>query len=542
VSYALRDYQVRAEDAIRATYNSGIKRVVCVAPTGAGKTVLAAHIIERALVKACALGTAIWFCAHRKELIDQPSRKLDESGIDHGIVKAGHWRHRPEQPVQVCSVPSLRSRLDSPDLPTLPPGFIIIDEAHRALASSYTKILERYPEVPVLGLTASPWRLGGEGLGDLFQASVLVAEPAELRDQGWLVPVRGFAFDAPELRQGLRQLDCGGGDYKDSGLALLMGGSRIMGSVVDQWRKHAGPGSQRGGAQGLRTLVFAVNIEHSQKLVEQFCATGVAAEHVDGSMSDAQRESVLSRLRSGATRVVSNCALFSEGFDEPLIGCIVQARPSMSLMLAMQQWGRGRRPVCFDCGKACQWTAATCTCGSSNVKRAMLLLDHAGICVQHDLPDAPRDYSLTASVRVQRKQQGKPLISVATCRKCFAVFDSSLESCPACNSSNRAPKRYVRTAQGVAVPLDEVKKRVVAPHEFLRWLRQEQQAKGHKPAWIGIRFKCRFGRWPSKADWEPPKSPQQVYIPAGDTQADAVTPEGEQPSSAQVYAEAPHAA
>src|SRR4051812_17763633 len=188
----LRDYQSVALDAIRAKLRSAVRSVLLVAPTGSGKTTIAAEMIRGAVARQ----GAVLFLAHRKELIDQCSARLDGVGVEHGVIMAGHRRVAPGCPVQVASIPTLVKRLDRLPRATL----IVVDEAHHARAGTYGSVLGSYPGVPVIGLTATPWRLDNRGLGELFEDLVVASTPRELIAAGHLVPFTGFAYDIPDLK------------------------------------------------------------------------------------------------------------------------------------------------------------------------------------------------------------------------------------------------------------------------------------------------------------------------------------------------------
>ncbi|MGW8178192.1 MAG: DEAD/DEAH box helicase family protein, partial [bacterium] len=153
MKYQLRPYQQEAVERLRDSYRNRNQRVVLVSPTGSGKTVIASNIIERATMKN---GGRVLFIAHRREIIDQTSKKLAEIGIPHGVMMGDDGRRDPNAPVQVASIQTLIRR-------KLPPtDFIIIDECHLSLAVSYQKVMCHYEDTPVLGLTATPWRTDGQ--------------------------------------------------------------------------------------------------------------------------------------------------------------------------------------------------------------------------------------------------------------------------------------------------------------------------------------------------------------------------------------------
>ncbi len=272
---------------------AGHRRPLLVLPTGGGKTVVAARIIAGAVER----GRRIIFIAHRKELIDQASAKLDASGIDHGIIMASHWRRRPDAPVQVASIATLINR----DLQH-PPDLIFIDECHRARAASYQSILEAYPAAFAIGLTATPIRSDGKGLGNLFDRIVQGPSVAHLTEQGFLVPARVYAPANPDTA-GVKVT---AGDYNQGALQQVMDKPKLTGDIVAHWRRLA---------EGRLTVCFASGIQHSQHIVEQFRDAGVTAEHIDGTTPKEDRERTLADLAAGRVQVVSNYGVLTEGWD-----------------------------------------------------------------------------------------------------------------------------------------------------------------------------------------------------------------------------------
>jgi hypothetical protein len=314
VTLTLRPYQLQALADLRAEISRGVRRILLLAPTGSGKTVISSSIVAGAQER----GRSVLFVAHRRELIDQCSRKLDDIGVDHGVMQGDHPRRRPWLPVQVASIQTLIRRELS-----RPPDIIIIDECHRARAASYQEICAAHPRAIVIGLTATPVRSDGKGLGTLFDAMVKCPPVSEMIAQGYLVPIRAWTHPAPNLKGVAKTA----GDYDLGELAARMNRATLIGDLVTTWRKHAA---------ARQTVVFAVNIEHSKAITAQFVAAGVRAEHLDGTTPDRERDGILRRLADGTTRVVSNCAVLTEGWDCPVTSCVVLARPTMSAGLYLQ--------------------------------------------------------------------------------------------------------------------------------------------------------------------------------------------------------------
>lgn len=415
-SLVLRDYQ---QAAITDLARLCRQRPLLVAPTGSGKTVIFCRIIAGAVAK----GNRVLLIVHRKELLDQASDKLDYLGVDHGVIMGDHWRDRPHLPVQIGSIQTLIRR--DPLVPA--PNIIILDEAHHAVSSSWAEVLSWYPDAVVIGVTATPVRMDGRGLGSLFQSMVLAPTVRELTEQGYLVPIRCWKQPKPDL-QGIHKT---AGDYNQDELAVRMNQSKLVGSLVSEYQRHAA---------GRRTLVFAVNIAHSRAIQQEFVAAGIACEHLDGETPKSLREAVLQRLRDGRTRVVTNCQVLTEGFDCPEVSCVSLARPTLSLGLYLQMAGRALRPAegKVDC----------------------ILLDHAGCVDSFGLPDDDQDWELTeGKVRAAKKS-----ISLAdeykVCPECGQLARKTALSCSC--GYEYSQRKAVQTVEGELIAVtEEIRKKIV---------------------------------------------------------------------------------
>jgi DNA repair protein RadD len=509
----LRVYQSAAIDKLRAFMVAEVKRLLLVSPTGSGKTTIASEIIHRAIKRNVKLpdGTKrpqrVLFLAHRKELIDQCSARLDGFGVDHGVIKADHPRFLPWLPVQVASVQTLHRRLPKRDL--LPPDqrawydfdLVIIDESHRARAATYNGILEFFPGAVVLGLTATPWRTDGKGLGELFHEVVVAAEPKQLIEEGHLVEYTGYVYDRADVE--LADVAEKGDDYNPDDLAKRAKRKEIMGKVVEEWQRHA---------SGELTIVFACNVEHSKALAEEFRAAGVAAEHVDGETDDDERTAILGpegRFARGVTRVVCNVGLLTEGYDMPAASCVVLTRLTQSVALFLQMVGRVMRPVPCACGTNFdpKREGGCPSCGAPARKRYARIHDHAGLLMMHGVPDAERDYTLTADESKQGRRS-KERASAAAIRQCmtspegpgcFRIFDSALPACPGCGKPVPVQRLEVTQVAGEAIRIEDVARN--APDEKKRKAEFDRLvgiaiAKGWKIDWACRAYKTQFKHWP----------------------------------------------
>ena len=444
----LRDYQARAVEQVLEKLG---RRPILVSPTGSGKTTMATEIVQR-------LGMPTLWLAHRKELIDQAAERLAAHGLDVGIVMAG-YAPQPAAQVQVASVQTLVRR-EKPHA-----QLIVIDEAHHATAKTYGDILDCYPNAARVGLTATPFRLDGRGLGDLFGELVVAAWPDELCAAGVLHKPRVWASKAPDLR-GVRVV---AGDYSVGALAERTNTAELNADIVRTWLKHA---------RDRRTVAFAVDVEHSQAITQAFQAHGVAAEHLDGSTPRDVRDAILSRLRQGETRIVCNCMVLTEGWDLPALECAVIARPTASLNLHLQMIGRVMR--------ACDG------------KDGAIVLDHAGNHHVHGLVTRRLDYTLGN----EKVGFSEPL-GLRRCSNCGLLFETGERCCPECGWEPQGEGKRRRPAihgEGELAEFDD------SSFDYRRqvWVQIEaqRQAAGYKAGWSYYRFFDRFGVAPIVADGE----------------------------------------
>lgn len=441
----LRPYQIDAVARVTAALH---RRPVLVAPTGSGKTVMAVHLVR-------GVNRPTLWLAHRKELIDQAAAHLKRLAIWPGIIKSG-YPVTPTAKVQVASVQTLTRR-------AMPPaGLIVVDEAHHATAGGYGRILEHYPGVPVVGLTATPFRLDGNGLGDVFGEIVIAAYTDELVEAGYLHMPRVYAGRSPDLR-GARVR---AGDYSLKELAERTNTTELTGDIVATWLAKS---------PGRRTVAFAVNVEHSKAIAAAFRASGVTAEHVDGATPADERAAILGRLRTGQTLVVSNCMVLTEGWDLPALETAIIARPTASLNLHLQMIGRIMR-VCPD-------------------KDGAIVLDHAGNHHVHGLVTRRINYSLDGKCAGESDPLG-----LRRCQACQLLFSPSARECPACGWTAPAPaaREIGQTTDGLVLYEEDFEYRA----EVWRLIEAEREAMGFKPGWAAYRYQERFGTWPVVANGE----------------------------------------
>lgn len=404
----LRPYQTALIDEARAAMRAGCKRLLLQCPTGAGKTVLVAHMLATAAAK----GKRAWFCVHRKELLDQAVQTfVDAADIHTGIVAAGSPSD-PSAPVQVCSVPSLKRRLAS----LQPPDLLVWDECHHVPSASWAAIAAAVPRAHQLGLTATPQRLDGKGLGAYFDKLLLGPTVRELIDAGYLSDYRLFAPGTVNTER----MHHVGGDFNRAEVATAMGASTVVGDAVATYQRHAEHG---------RALVFVWSLDASRALADAFTSAGIAAAHVDGETDAHERRRAMAAFRAGSLRVICNVDLFGEGLDVPAVDAVFLLRPTDSLGLYLQQCGRGLRP--------------------SPGKTAVRIFDHVGNWTRHGLPDEARQWSLNGKPKGE-----KPPPSPRRCAECFAVSPALARVCVACGAEFPRKPRVMHQVEGALVEAD----------------------------------------------------------------------------------------
>ncbi|HKW92682.1 MAG TPA: DEAD/DEAH box helicase [Methylomirabilota bacterium] len=329
---ALRAYQIEALEAVEQAEARGIRRQVLALPTGCGKTVIFAELIRRRSGRALVL-------VHRDELLQQASEKLTVVGLPAGVVKAE--RDEVGEQVVVASVQTLSraARLDR-----LPLGFrtVVVDECHHAAADSYRRILERVessaPPPLVLGVSATPERADGVPL-EGFQV-VYRRQLREMIAAGYLSDLR--AVQVRLASADYRLLHTRAGDFIDAEAEALLLDANAPEYAVQAYLAHA---------KDRRALVFTPTVKVAHAMADVFASAGVPAATIDAETPSDERRDILASFRRGPLRVVANCAVLTEGFDEPLIDCVIVARPTRSRVLYTQMVGRGTRklPVKDDC-------------------------------------------------------------------------------------------------------------------------------------------------------------------------------------------------
>ncbi len=439
----LRDYQQKAVDDVRVAMRQH-RRVLLCSPTGSGKTVIFSHIAERVWSR----GEPVLIRAHRIEIVEQIGAALARNGVRHGIIAPGY--RESSWPVQVGMVQTIQNRIGRIPKPRL----LVTDECHHAVANSYKT---PWDDVYELGVTATPARLDGKGLGGAYDVLVMGPSMRDLQARGFL---SRYQYFAPPVVANIDAISKRAGDYSATEAAAAMDQRSVTGDIVGHYAKMM---------PGRPAKVFCVSVDHAKHMADAFRRAGYRAESVDGSMQKDERRRLIASIGDGRLDVLCSCDIISEGTDIPAIAGVVLARPTLSIVIFMQQVGRGLRPK---------------PDGSPTI-----ILDHVGNVLKHGLPNADREWTLEgAPKRVAAA-------AVKVCPECYLSFPPA-PKCPACGhvlvvaSVRTPPKQVAGDLQEFSGDmLDKFKttpiRTLLAEHKTEAELRTIARVRGYHPRWVG---------------------------------------------------------
>jgi DNA repair protein RadD len=452
----LRPHQVEGIAMLRRALASGKKRPVLQMPTGAGKTILAAAIVEGARAK----GNTVVFTVPAIELIDQTVAAFGAEGIDQiGVIQADHFLTDYRKPVQVASVQTLAARKDLPYA-----SIVVVDECHRHYAVIERWMTER-TDLIFIGLTATPW---ARGMAKHWDALLVPVRMQALIDQGYLSPFRVFGPSEPDLSK----VGIIGGDYREDELSDVMSTPKLIADVVATWLTLG---------ENRPTLCFAVDRAHARKLQKEFVDAGVAAAYLDGFTERHDRDVIRAAFHDGRVKVVVNVGVLTTGVDWD-VRCLILARPTRSEMLFVQIVGRALR--------------------TATGKTDALILDHSSTTQTLGFPtDIHHDLLDDGSARRAggRKQERAPSLP-KKCTSCSYLKPAGVHVCPSCGF---APERQ-SSIEGVDGNLVQLR----APKKSREATRQEKQKfwsgllwycedRGYSRGWASHKYREKFGVWPN---------------------------------------------
>lgn len=367
--YTLRDYQQEAKEKIFGQWDY-VDNVLYQMPTGTGKTRLFTSIIRDISLNSLRTNhrEGILIIAHRTELIEQISESLDRYRIPHGII-AGAFKDKRDLmlPVQVASVQTIAHPSNHQLADNFNASYIIIDEAHHAIANSYTRLWEFYPTSKKLGVTASPWRMDGRGFRSNFEVLVPSMSIKDFMAKGWLAPYKYYSVPLhSSVCKDINSIKEFGidGDYKTSRLEEIVDTAKIRSQLLESYFQFA---------SGKKGIIYSISRAHSKHICQQYRNAGIRIADIDSETPSVLRKHLVQDFKNGEIDVLVNVDIFSEGFDCPDLEFVQLARPTRSLVKYIQQVGRGLRK---NGGKQC------------------LILDNVGMYRQFGLPDDDRPWNL----------------------------------------------------------------------------------------------------------------------------------------------------
>ena len=345
-------------------------------------------------------GHEVLCLVHRKEILDQFVNTMSMAGLadDVGVISPAYVP-TPWAPMQIASIWSLLKRQL-----TLRPKLIIVDEAHHVRASTWDKVLKAHPNAKIIGMTATPRRLDGLGLGEHFEAMHCGPTIRELVEWGYLAPMR--TLSVPIGFHTVKKTETN--EFNQRALAEQVN-EKIVAKSAAAYMKHG---------LGKSGLFFGTNVKHSEMVAEELRSYGVRAAHVDAKTGKYQRERTFQAFRDKQLDVVCNVDLVSEGFDMPDCELVMDGQLTMSLSRYKQKAGRGMRPYPDD------------------PRREKLFLDLVGNFVLHGTPEVEHAWSLDDEVDPEEQQKNTTKYpkgrQLRTCKACMTVFPPSQRYCPAC--------------------------------------------------------------------------------------------------------------
>lgn len=427
----------------RQELRKGNKSCLLVSPAGSGKSVVIAEIARLTTLK----GGRVMFMVHRQELINQIMESFKANSVDLNLCT-------------VMTVGKIRNRLDSLPVPNL----IITDETHHSLAKTYRDIYEHYANVPRLGFSATPWRLNGKGLGDVYDAMIEGPDVQWLIDNHYLAP---FDYYSVNLIDESKLSKSSTGDYSNKSIDEAVGHT-IYGDVVKTYRDKV---------DGQQAIVYAHSIAFSKQIAKQFRDAGINAAHCDSKTPQRERDKIMTDFKKGTLKVLSNCDLISEGYNVPDCSCVIMLRPTESLVLFIQQSMRCMR---FKPGKQ-----AT-------------IIDHVANYTRFGLPNTPHKWTLADREKKKKSTNTAVETPIKQCAFCFAVIPAQSKNCPLCGHEVEIVQTEIKVDETARIEKIESNFRLQADYivtkkiselKSYEELKAYAKARGYKQGWIYFQAK-----------------------------------------------------
>lgn len=450
----LRDYQQKTIDRIIRSMKSGHQSIIVQQPPRTGKTVIMAEIAKRTTDN----GNHIMFMVHRKEIVDQVKRTFSRWGVNMNLATIG-------------MVQTITRRLDKLE----PPAVLFIDEAHHALAKSYMRIIERYPDAYKFLFTATPWRMNGDGFEAVADDLIQGQSVQWFIEHKYLAPVDYYApadIDISKLKTKRT------GEFDDASVEEALK-PKIYGDAVKSYKKLA---------SGKQAIAYTYNVASAKRLAQEFLVNGIRAESVDGTTPTEERDRIVAAYREGKIDVLTNAELFTEGIDLPNVDVVIMLRPTQSLSLYLQFAMRSMNP---------------------RPGKTAVIIDHVANVNRFGLPTDNRQWHLAGREDVETGTHRDPIKPVTVCPACFATFYRTGPTCPFCGAT-LAQENQLEVVEDAHLIKLETKRRLAVVHELMdnnvsmnvankrpdqlksmKELQAYAKLAGYKPGWAYIQGKNR---------------------------------------------------
>lgn len=457
----LRPYQSELVEGVWAKHKAGRRNILMVLPTGGGKTACFATLTQG----WTGVGEVTCIIVHRRELLNQASQALTRVGVPHGRIEPGRMQTRDA--VQVASVDTLLARHG--ELRPILQRFtrVIIDEAHHAVAGKWASVRAMMPQALGLGVTATPFRADGAGLGEQFDDYVQGPTVRALIGMGFLSEFRIYQ---PPAQVDLSKVKTRMGDYVVRDLVAAVNRREVTEPAIEHYRRLC---------DRQPAIAFCASVEHARDVAQQFHAAGYRAASIDGEMKVAERDQAIRDLGGGRLDVLTSCDIVSEGTDIPIVTAALLLRPTMSTGLYMQQVGRVLRPA--------------------PGKEHAIIIDVVGNAMKHGMVDAERPWNLRRGV----KGLERAVPATRRCRYCYLRVEAGPEKCPGCGKSygvTHRPPRLADAPPPLATPTlsstdvlaafsdQQIQRMTLQAATTIAKTREELEriarVRGYKPGWV----------------------------------------------------------
>lgn len=389
----LREYQERAYKECVSHFKRGVHRVLIQAPCGTGKSYLFLEMIKRTVAN----GLKVLVLVHRYELKEQHIKLLYENGVD------------VFNDVRVQMIITESNHLGEYTTPDL----IIVDEAHLSMANTWQEVVNYY-DTHTVGFTATPIRLDGRPLGDMYEKLIVSNSVDWFIDHKYLAP---FDYYAP-LSVDVSNLKKQHGDYSISDIEPLVMDKKIYSNVYNSWERLSGH---------KKTIAYCVSVEHSKQVCKAFRERGVSAAHIDGTTPSEERRQIVNDFREGKITILCNCMLIIEGVSIDDCECCLLLRPTDSLALYIQSSMR---------------------CMRYRPDKKAVIIDCVGNYARHGLPNEEHEWSLTSRMKKKPLMNNKGELLIRQCPYCYKTFVTA-PKCPYCEMQYPLTPREIKVQEEI---------------------------------------------------------------------------------------------